>query len=125
MSDKKRLAPHPAKPKANPQFPYSRCSIGALARLLNAACGASAIHRGIREEIGRRALVAKIVDGPTKFASPAHVFSTEALDHSGSSFVHGGVLVDEGIHVVQTRVTTEKMIVSTRSHSLFGLSCVL
>ena len=39
---------------------YSRCSTGALVRLLNHACGASAIHRGIREELCRRwALAAK------------------------------------------------------------------
>jgi hypothetical protein len=53
MNDKKRGA-RPAKPKKNPQFPYARCSIGALVRLLNAACGGSAIHRGIREELCRR-----------------------------------------------------------------------
>jgi hypothetical protein len=48
----------------NPQFPYARCSIAALARLLNAACGASAIHRGIREEVCRRlALAAKTKPG--------------------------------------------------------------
>jgi hypothetical protein len=44
----------------NPQFSYARCSIAALARLLNAACGASAIHRLISEELCRRwALAAK------------------------------------------------------------------
>ena len=40
--------------------PYSRCPTGLLVRLLNHACGASAIHRGIREELCRRwALAAK------------------------------------------------------------------
>jgi hypothetical protein len=44
--------------------PYSRCSIGALVRLLNHTCGASAIHRGIREELCRRwALAAKTKPG--------------------------------------------------------------
>jgi hypothetical protein len=39
---------------------YSRFTTGALVRLLNHACGASAIHRGIREELCRRlALTAK------------------------------------------------------------------
>jgi len=47
-----------------PRSCYSRCSIGALVRLLNHTCGASAIHRGIREELCRRwALAAKTQPG--------------------------------------------------------------
>jgi hypothetical protein len=58
MNAKKRRAPRAAKRKENPQFPYARCSIGALARLLNAACGQSAIHRGILAEFHRRSALA-------------------------------------------------------------------
>jgi hypothetical protein len=61
MNAKRRQTPRAAKPKADPQFPYAHCSDAALARLLNAACGQSAIHRGIREELARRwALALKI-----------------------------------------------------------------
>jgi len=43
-----------------PRSCYSRFSTGALVCLLDHACGASAIHRGIREELCRRwALAAK------------------------------------------------------------------
>ena len=47
-----------------PRSCYSRFSTGALVCLLNHACGASAIHRGIREELCRRwALAAKTKPG--------------------------------------------------------------
>jgi hypothetical protein len=46
--------------EVDPKFPYAHFSDAALALLLNAACGQSAIHRGIREELCRRwALAAK------------------------------------------------------------------
>jgi len=42
------------KTEVDPKFPYAHFSERALALLLNAACGQSAIHRGIREELCRR-----------------------------------------------------------------------
>ena len=58
MNAKRRQTPRPAKPKADPQFPYAHCSDAALVLLLNAACGQSAIHRGILAEFHRRATLA-------------------------------------------------------------------
>jgi hypothetical protein len=47
-----------------PRSCYSRFSTGALVCLLDHACGASAVHRGIREELCRRwALAAKTKPG--------------------------------------------------------------
>ena len=50
--------------EVDPKFSYAHFSDAALALLLNAACGQSAVHRGIREELCRRwALAAKTKPG--------------------------------------------------------------
>src|SRR5262249_32786649 len=62
-----------------PRSCYSRSSIGALVRLLNHACGASAIHRGIREELCRRwALAAK--------TKPSEQFGEQPLLFTGAEW---------------------------------------